>query len=83
MRHLHIAEKAGDPEISKMPRLEQVLRGIKLTQARGKKEGSGRQPITIDILSKMRGVWQTKATRDTEMLWAAASLCFFGFLRSG
>ena len=83
IRHLHIAEGAGDPQISKMPRLEQVLRGIKLTHARGEKEGNVRLPVSIDVLEKMRVVWQTSASRDSEMLWAAASLCFFGFLRSG
>ena len=66
-----------------MPRLEQVLRGIKRTQARGKKKGSGRLPITVDILNKMRESWQARPTRDAGMLWAAAALCFFGFLRSG
>ena len=83
IRHWHIAEGAGDPQISKMPRLEQVLRGIKLTHARGEKEGNVRLPVSIDVLEKMREVWQTSASRDSEMLWAAASLCFFGFLRSG
>ena len=83
IRHLHIAEGAGDPQISKIPRLEQVLRGIKLTHARGEKEGNVRLPVSIDVLEKMREVWQTSASRDSEMLWAAASLCFFGFLRSG
>ena len=35
VRHLHIAEGAADPQISRMARLEQILRGIKLTQAKG------------------------------------------------
>lgn len=80
IRHLHVAEGAGDPQISKMPR--QVLRGIKLVQARSRNGGKVRQPISVGILSKMREVWQTNATRDTEMLWAAASLCFCFFLGS-
>ena len=66
-----------------MPRLEQVLRGIKLTQAKGGMEKKVRLPISIEVLDKMRGVWLTKGTQDAKMLWAAAALCFFGFLRSG
>ncbi len=83
VRHLHIAEQAPDPEISKMPRLEQVLRVIKYTQAKRKEKGKARLPISIDILSRLRESWQARATQDSAMLWAAASLCFFGFFRSG
>ena len=39
VRHLHIAEGLADPEISKMVRIEQVLRGIKATQARSQHKG--------------------------------------------
>lgn len=83
VRHLHIAEQAADPGISKMPRLEHVLRGVKYMQARGERKGKARLPISIDILHKLREAWQRKASRDSVMLWAAASLCFFGFFRSG
>ena len=41
IRHLHIADGAGDPGISSMPRLEQVVKGVKATQA---KEGKGHAP---------------------------------------
>ena len=83
VRHLHIAEGMRDPNISKMARLEQVLRGIKAVQARGKVKVRPRLPISIDILSKLRGVWLKEASLDAKMLWAASSLCFFGFFRSG
>lgn len=39
VRHLHIAERADNPEIAKMPCLEQVLRGI------NNKKGKVRLPI--------------------------------------
>lgn len=32
-----------------MPRLEQVLRGVKYMQARGERKGKARLPISIDI----------------------------------
>ena len=83
VRHLHIADGLGDPGISKMARLEQVLRGIKSMQARGKVKERQRLPISIELLHKMRGVWMREASADARMLWAASSLCFFGFFRSG
>ncbi len=84
IRHLHIAEGYGDPQICNMARLEQVLKGIKSVQS---KQISGRRvrlPITPDLLAKLRGVWSSRSNKfDGPMLWAAASLCFFGFMRSG
>ena len=71
---VHIAQKAGDPGISQMPRLKQVLRGIKRTQAKSKRKME-RLPITI----KLRQYWKKEATLDAVMLWAAAFLCFFVF----
>ena len=36
------------------------------------------------ILEKLKRVWQGyPSKRDAAMLWAAATMCFFGFLRSG
>ena len=83
VRHLHIAEGLGSPGISSMARLEQVLRGIKSMQARGNVKERPRLPITIELLHKMRRVWQEEATGDAKMLWTASALCFFGFFRSG
>ena len=83
VRHLHIAEGVPDPQISKMARLEQILRGIKLSQAKSGKRGKERLPISIDILATLKAAWESTATEDATMLWAAASLCFFGFFRAG
>ena len=69
--------------MSNMPRLEQVLRGVKLAQAKDGKKGKERLPISVELLDKIRHVWQRRATEDAQMLWATASLCFFGFFRSG
>ena len=83
VRHLHIAEGAADPQISRMARLEKILRGIKLTQAKGTGRRKERLPISIDILAKLKGAWQVEVPQDSAMLWAAATLCFFGFFRAG
>ena len=78
IRHLHIAEGAGDPGISSMPRLEQVVKGVKATQAKEGEKVKARLPITPELLLKMKQAWsQESGSRDVAMLWAAASLCFF------
>ena len=66
-----------------MARLEQVLLCIKATQAKRQQIQKPRLPISIELLSRLKESWQKKPSQDTEMLWAAAALCFFGFLRSG
>lgn len=66
-----------------MPRLELVVRGVKRSQARRGESKKVRCPISIEILKKLCQAWQGKASAEAEMLWAAASLCFFGFFRSG
>ena len=85
IRHLHVAEGYGDPNICNMARLEQVLKGIKSIQAKSSKKPT-RLPITPELLRKMRQVWTRgngRGSWDNVMLWAASLLCFFGFLRSG
>ena len=63
------------------PRVERVLKGIKLTQAKSKPPRS-RLPITSSIMRKIRAVL-AKSPHDYNniMLWAACCLAFFGFLR--
>ena len=65
--------------------LEQVLKGIKSLQARATgSEKCTRLLITPELLLKMKQSWERMgATWDYSMLWAAATLCFFGFLQSG
>jgi len=83
IRQLSIQQDEGDPHISGMAKLELVLRGIKRVQA-SHQAAPTRQPITIELLEKLRDTWLTGTpTWNERMLWAAASLCFFGFFRSG
>ncbi len=85
IRHGHIAVGCGDPGICQMPRLEQVIKGIKLVQARSTSAGrSPKLPVTPALLRRMRCTWRAEGVQaDREMLWAACTLCFFGFFRSG
>ncbi len=83
MRQISIRQEEGDPHISQMAKLELVLHGVKRVQAL-EQAPPKRQPITIELLDKLRGVWLAGTpTWNEQMLWAASSLCFFGFFRSG
>lgn len=65
-----------------MPQLELVVRGMKREQA-GQPTRT-RLPITPEILSRIHQHWRGRQSEwDITMLWAAMSLCFYGFLRSG
>jgi len=65
-----------------MPKLEQVLKGVKSSQAKEEKV-KARLPVTPEILLQMKKAWgKESGSRDVVMLWAAASLCSFGFLCS-
>ena len=80
---MHIENNWEDPGISRMAKLELVLKGVKMVQA-AKHKPEVRQPITIELLQKMKRVWYEQAPGwDERMFWAAVSLCFCGFLRSG
>lgn len=68
--------------MSDWPRLGYMVRGMK--KKTGGPKRKPRLPITPAILRELRGVWE-KMTDSVKghMLWAAACMCFFGFLRSG
>ena len=82
VRHAQIALGLGDPVMSGMPQLQYVLKG-----AKRKLVGTPRRvrlPITPEILRLLRASWERLPSQaDAVMLWAAASLCFFAFLRTG
>ena len=79
IQYHQISQGLKDPNVSKMPRLEYIIKGIKRLSLHSTRCWL---PITPPILIKLKEVW--KADRDqfnASMLWAA--LCFFGFLQSG
>ena len=64
-----------------MPKLEQVIRGVKQEHAKRSPGKYTRLPI---ILLMLRGVWEASSKHHNSiMLWVACCLCYFGFLRSG
>lgn len=72
-------------QFSSLPRLKHVQSGIQCThQATCTANQRIRLPITPAILLKTRSIWdQSGTSKDAVMLWAVATMCFFGFIRSG
>ena len=82
IRHSQISLGLGDPNMGRMIRLEYVVKGLKRKATQAARRV--RLPITPTILGQLKRVWQKRRDRrDTSMLWAAATMCFFGFLRAG
>ena len=82
VRNLQIRYGWLSPSDTPMPKLEQVLRGIKISQARASRLLKCKLPITPTILRRVKQVWSgIKTDYHQTLLWAAATTCFFGFLR--
>ena len=81
---MQIAAGFSNPHIDQMPKLSQVLKGIKVHAARTGHRSRPRLPITPAVLRKLRDVWfANPSCFDNLMLWAAATTTFFSFCRSG
>lgn len=86
VRNLQLTMGLPDPrDSSSLPRLKLALAGIRRVQAESSNRSTRtRLPITPAILRRVRELWNARASKaDYVMPWAAMTLCFFGFLRSG
>ncbi|XP_003389721.1 PREDICTED: uncharacterized protein LOC100640846 [Amphimedon queenslandica] len=79
VRQLQIQAGFPDPEIGRMPRLQQILKGIKTTRGQEGRATQRKRPITANIMRQLKSVMDKNDT----MLWAACNVAFFGFLRTG
>ena len=82
IRHLQISAGWPDPFANgAFPRLTYILRGARRLNQPIKDR---RLPITPDILRLLHHSWSNPTvTYESRLLWAAACLGFFGFLRIG
>ena len=86
IRHVQITLGLPEPkEYSSLPHLRLVQTSIK--RAHSQKTplvAKLRFPITPAFLRQIHTLWSARAKEDTDILilWAAATLCFFRFLRS-
>jgi len=84
VHQLQITSGYSDPLINQMPRLHQVLKGIKVQAAKLGKTPHPRLPITPSILCKLKSIWMGGVPSvDNWMLWVASVTTFFAFCRSG
>lgn len=86
IRHTQITLGLPEPRaFSSLPRLRLVQSGIQRTHSQQVPVSSRiRLPITPTILRQIHQQWSSRASEvDIVMMWAAATLCFFGFFRAG
>ena len=86
IRHMQITLGLPEPrEYSSLPRLRLVQAGIKRVHSQKAPLAIKlRLPITPAILRQIHSLWSARIKdADILMLWAAVTLCFFGFFRSG
>ena len=70
-----------DLKMAEWPKLGYVTRGFKKLAIVKQRP---RLPITPPILRQLKRAWETmEDSFNGRMLWAAACMCFFGFLRTG
>ena len=84
VRSLQIDYGLGNPFDTSMPRLDRILKGIKVDQGKQGRATKRKLPITPRILRRFRAQW-SRVGKDYEetLLWATATVCFFGFMRAG
>ena len=86
IRNLQLSLGLPDPrDTSTLPRLKLLLAGVRRIRARDPTRPPRiRLPITLAALSAIKQLWErSEVTHNTLMMWAAATVCFFGFFRSG
>ena len=82
LRQYHIASDVPEPDRAKMQKLKIVSNGITCVSALKTKETHTRLPITPDILRRIYRLRQPNChVYETTLMWAASTLCFFGFFR--
>lgn len=81
VRHAQIACGGVDPRLASMPQLEYVVKGFKKAMVN---KARPRLPITPQIIESLQTQWEKLPEQgDASMLWAAACMCLFSFLRCG
>ena len=84
VRQMQVEAGLGNPGMDAMAKLKQVIRGVQRLRAEQGQQQRRRKPMTVQVLEVLRRSWSVApGGLDAKMLWAAATLSFFGFMRSG
>ena len=84
VRSLQVNYGFDSPFVSSMPKLDRVMKGTKVAQGKLGRAPRRKLPITPTILRQIRSQWaRVGVDYEDTMLWAAATICFFGILRAG
>ena len=84
LRYHHIANDLPEPNRLNMPKLKIMSNGVTKVAAKTLSQKTARLPITPDILRRVYKLWLPRSFEyETIMMWAASTLCFFGFFRMG
>ncbi len=85
VRHMQVLMGLPEPRASSsLPRLKLVLNGIARARAAAGLPQKPRLPVTVHTLTKLQTVMAGRPpSQNSAMLWAACTLCFFGFFRAG
>ena len=84
LRNLQITLGLPDPrDHSSLPRLKRVLVGISRARLRTAQKPRIRLPITAQLLTKIHSNLSLSDNPNKILIWAIASLAFFGFFRLG
>ena len=84
VRQLQLASSFPDPGLTGLPRLQQVLKEVRVEQGKRGRAPRPCLPITPNILRRMRAVWlEGTPSADSLMLWSMASPAFFSFVVQG
>ena len=82
LRFYQIASGGDNPCLDSCSRLHYVLRGV--AQSQPVCSRPTHFPVTTEVLDLLFQAWSTQEPSfETTMLWAACTLGFYGFLRSG
>lgn len=84
IRHAQITRGLPEMRQAGLQRLQLVRTGTRQERALQGAQQSVHLLITPEILHRLRAIWLAEPVRfDSGMLWAASSVCFFGFFRAG
>ena len=84
VRNTQLSLGLPDPrDQSSLPLLKRVLAGISRSRLSHQSPPRVRLPITGPILTQIHGALQQSSHPDRTLIWAIASVAFFGFFRLG